>query len=163
MFNQPISALDPLPITYTTAITSEYLDIMGHMNMGWYGMFFAIAAREFTSQMGITEAYVQAGRGGAFMLKQFTRYVNELHTRDEVEIRSRALARTEKRYHYIHFMVNRSRGNLAAMMEAVSTHADLQARKSSPFTPEVAATIDRTIAEHNALGWAAPLSGCLGL
>jgi acyl-CoA thioester hydrolase len=80
-----------------------------------------------------------------------------------VAVRSRLLDRSEKRLHYMHFMVNETTGALAATQEAMGTHADLTRRRSAPWPPDITANLDALIAEHNVLPWEAPLSGAVQL
>ena len=58
-------------------------------------------------------------------------------------------------------MVNESTQKLAATLESVVAHADLEKRKMSPFPEEVAARIDECVREHERLSWSAPLSGAI--
>ena len=57
--------------TVSLQVEATHIDVMGHMNVGHYGMLFARAAREATSQIGVTEDFIQRTQQGAFMLKHF--------------------------------------------------------------------------------------------
>jgi acyl-CoA thioester hydrolase len=59
------------------------------------------------------------------------------------------------------FMVNESKGNLAATLETLGSHADIKARRTSPYPPHIAARMDAILAEHQALDWAAPVCGVI--
>jgi len=105
---------------------------------------------------------VAVRRRGAFMLKNFTQFIAEAHQGDELAIYTRLIARSDKRYQYMHFMVNETHDRLAATMEALSTHTDLNARRSAPFPASIAATMDMMITTHDQFDWTdAPLSGVL--
>ncbi|MCI0708882.1 MAG: thioesterase, partial [Chloroflexi bacterium] len=60
------------------------------------------------------------------------------------------------------FIVNDTRHELSNTFEFVSTHADLEARKTSPFPDDLATTIDSMIADHSRLDWQAPICGVMG-
>lgn len=154
--------VDNLPQTEHFIVTDDYIDLMGHMNVGYYGIFFANAAREMTHLLGVTLDYIDRERKGAFMLRQFTQFIAEAYLHDEMAIYTRVIARSDKRYQYMSFMVNKTQNRLAATMESLSTHADLELRRSAPFPPHLIANLDDYIARHNQLDWHdAPLSGIL--
>jgi acyl-CoA thioester hydrolase len=50
---------------------------------------------------------------------------------------------------------------LAATGEFLGAHIDMNTRRTSPFAPQIAANLDRIIAEHSALGWDTPVSGAM--
>jgi acyl-CoA thioester hydrolase len=151
-----------LPRTEHLVVTEDHIDIMGHMNTGYYSLVFSRASRETTNQMGVTVEYVQAERKGAFMLRNFTQFITEAYLNDTLNVYSRVIARSDKRVHYMHFMVNETHNRLAATMEVLTTFADLVERRSTKWPPHIRDTIDRTIAEHNVVDWSdAPVCGVL--
>jgi hypothetical protein len=48
---------------------------------------------------------------------------------------------------------------LAATGEFLGAHIDMTIRRMSPFAPHIAENMDRMLAEHLALDWAAPVCG----
>lgn len=152
-----------LPLTQRFTVTEEHIDIMGHMNVGYYSLVFARAARQMTSLIGVTPAYIERERKGAFMLRNFTQFIAESYLGDELVVYSRVVAYSEKRYQYMHFMVNTTQGDqLAATMEALTTHADLVERRSIAFPLEIIANIEHYITEQRVVDWSqAPLCGVL--
>jgi acyl-CoA thioester hydrolase len=73
----------------------------------------------------------------------------------------RVLGRSAKRVHYMMFMVNLTRGTLAATFECVNSFADLKLRRTAPYPPEIAARIDVLLTDHRALNWDAPVCGVM--
>ncbi len=59
-------------------IPSDYLDIMGHMNIRWYFDLFAKSGRKFFTSHGLDEDYFRGGNFGVFTLKQFIQYLAEV-------------------------------------------------------------------------------------
>ena len=45
--------------------------------------------------------------------------------------------------------------------EFLAAHIDMQTRRTAPFAPHIAQNLDRILAEHSALNWAAPVSGAI--
>ena len=153
--------LEPLPLLYRETITEKYLDPNGHMNVRWYVTLLSEASWVQYDLIGMNADYFQTGQGGGFTLKFFMQFMAEVHAGQTVAIRSRLLARSEKRLHYIMFMVNETTNTLASLGEGLDSHADLATRRTSPFPPQIAAKIDALLAEHQRLGWDAPVCGAI--
>lgn len=153
--------LSVLPVTHQATIPESYLDLMGHMNVMWYTHLFGQATVGLFKLMGMDRAYFQNFQSGSFALSQFFNYRNEVRAGERVKLRSRLLARSEKKFHSMHFMTKEDTEILAATDEFLGIHIDMKTRRSSPFAPHIADQIDRLIQEHNAAGWAPPLSGAM--
>lgn len=155
-------ALQALPVTAHLVTLDAHLDLMGHMNTMHYWELFSVASRKITSLIGVTAEYVAEERRGAFMLRNFTQFIAETHLGDELTVYTRLIARSEKRFQCMHFMVNSKAANLTATMEVLSTHANLETRRSEAFPLEIVKTLDEMIAEHGNIDWSeAPLCGIL--
>lgn len=153
--------LESLPLFHRETIPESYLDEMGHMNIRWYMAIFDQAGWDFFASFGMTFDYCKAQEAGGFALQHFIRYLAEVHVGETVAIRSRMLARSAKRIHFMHFMINETTGKLAATLEALGTHADMRIRRTSPYPPHLSSRIDAMIEEQNQLGWDAPICGVI--
>ncbi|MGD9720996.1 MAG: thioesterase family protein [Pirellulales bacterium] len=153
--------LERLPITYQKEIPDSYRDEMGHMNVMWYTHLFSCAFDKFGDLFGMNEAYFLANHAGSFALEAHIRFLNEVHIGRHVTVRSRLLGRSAKRYHFMHFMTIDETGALASFQEHVAAHIDMHERRMAPFPPDLAARFDAVLAEHNALGWDAPVCGVM--
>lgn len=80
---------------------------------------------------------------------------------DCLAIYARLVERSAKRFHYLMFMVNETRGTLASIFECINAFVDLEVRKTAPFPTEIASKIDIEVAASNALDWAAPVSAAM--
>jgi acyl-CoA thioester hydrolase len=158
-----VEQLADLPRYLRKTIPPDYKDAMGHMNIRWYMALYDEAEWDFFTAFGMDNDYYQARHSGGFALQQFVRYLAEVHIGDTVAVQMRMLARSAKRIHYMNFMVNETQNVLASTMEVLATHADLNARRSSAFPPDIAAQIDEMIAQHRALTWDAPLCGAINV
>jgi acyl-CoA thioester hydrolase len=148
--------------SYKTEVPPEYIDIMGHMNVMYYIHIFDLATKQFFGSFGLTEDYVRTTNMGSFALEQHIRYLAEVREGQEVAVYSRALGRSRKTFHFMHFMV-RDYGDLAATSELVSAYANLTDRRVASYPPEFAAGIDRHLAQHTQLDWEAPVCGAMGV
>ena len=65
--------------------------------------------------------------------------------------------------HPLTFIVDRPHGRLAAPVEATLTHMNFATRRPEPFPADVLPEIDVEVARSEALGWAAPVCGVMGV
>ncbi len=150
-----------LPVTHEAVIPEDYLDEMGHMNVMWYTHLFSCATGGMFKLYGMTLEYFKTYQHGSFALEAHIRYLAEIHAGKRVTVRSRAVARSEKRSHFMHFIYNEDDKVVSTTSEFINTHVDMRLRKPSPFPPEIAAAYDRLIEEHNQLDWDPPLCGAM--
>src|SRR5438132_14295099 len=120
-----------LPVTWTALIPESYLDEMGHMNVMWYTHLFSNATGGLFDLIGMTLEYFTANQAGSFALEAHVRYLAEVRAGQRVTVRSRALGRSAKRLHFMHFLVIDDGERLSATGEFVGTHVDMRVRRSS--------------------------------
>lgn len=156
-----LEQLETLPLFHRAVIPKSYLDAMGHMNVRWYMALFDTAAWGFFASFGMDEEYFYAENAGGFALKQFARYLAEVRAGETVAIRTRALGRSAKRIHFMHFMFNETTGQLAATLEVLGAHADMALRRTTPFPAHIIAKIDVILSEQGKLDWDAPVCGVI--
>lgn len=159
----PLSLLESLTLYHRKTIPSDYQDIMGHMNIRWYFDLFARSGRKFFKSHGLDEDYFRNGNFGVFALKHFIQYFAEVRVGQTVAVRARLIARSDKRFHFMLFMINETTTQLASTFEALITHADLKIRRSAPMPAQILQKLDATLAEYETLDWEAPISGAMRL
>ena len=159
----PVDKLALLPIYHQEIIPETYLDAMGHMNVRWYMALFDTAVWKFFNSHGLDENYFIQKQMGVFALKHFIQYFAEVKAGETVGMRIRLLGRTEKRFHFMNFMINETTGKLSAVLEVLGTHADLKLRKAVPMPQDISQKFDTQIAADQQLDWEAPLSGAIKL
>jgi acyl-CoA thioester hydrolase len=159
----PLELMERLPLYLRKTIPTDYLDIMGHMNIRWYFDLFAKSGRKFFASHGLDNDYFQGKKSGVFTLKQFIQYFAEVRVGQTVAIRTRLIGRSEKRFQFMHFMINETTSQLASTFEALITHADLQLRRAAPMPVQIAQKFDATLAKDESLDWKAPICGAMKL
>ena len=159
----PLALLETLPAYLRKTIPAEYLDIMGHMNIRWYFDMFARSGRKFFTSHGLGEDYFRDGKFGVFTLKQYIQYFAEVRVGQTVTVHTRLIGRSDRRFHFMHFMINETTTQLAATFEALITHADLTIRRSAPMPDHIAQQFDATLVRDEALDWEAPVCGAMNL
>lgn len=156
-----IEEIQQLPCYWQQTIPNDYLDHMGHMNIQYYIRLFDEAASVMFQSFGMTEAYIDEQKNGAFALEQHIRYLAEVNEGDKVSVYMRVVGQSAKRIHFTGFLVNETQQRLASAFESVGSHADLVARRTTPFPPTLADRIRARFATDKQLTWDAPLSGTI--
>ena len=154
-----ILALEPACLRMT--VPESYRDQNGHMNMRWYVAIFDEAGDSLYLRLGLTPEYHRQHGTGTFDLEHHTHFLSEVIPGDRVAVYVRIVAQSAKRFHYLMFMVNETRGTLAAIFECLNAFADLKVRKTAPFPPEIASKIAAGVAAGTGLDWPAPVSGAM--
>ena len=157
----PIADLEALPVYHRETIPSDYLDAMGHMNIRWYMALYDKATRNFFISHGLNEDFIRENQAGTFALKHVIHYYAEVRVEQTVAVRTRLLGKSDRRFHAMHFMINKTTGRLASTLEMLGTYADLQRRRAAPMPPEIAAKFDAKLAADRQLNWEAPVSGVI--
>lgn len=154
--------LSRLPVFHRAAIPEAFRDEMGHMNVMWYAHLFDRATFTFFKSFGCDEVYFRARKAGVFALAAHYRYLAEVLIGQRVTVRTRALGRSAKRMHFIHFLTLDELGDrLACTCELLGTHIDMASRRSSPLPAHLGEGFDRIAAEHGQLTWEPPLCGAI--
>lgn len=159
---EKITALGLHSPVYRLTIPAEYEDENGHMNMRYYLGVFDDAGYPLVESVGLTRDFHEKHHTGGYDLEHHTHYLNEVHVGDTVAVYARLVGRSAKRVHYLMFMVNETRGKLAAIFECVNSFADLSQRKTAPYPPEIAEKLDTLVAIHQGLDWEPPVCGVMG-
>ena len=153
--------LADLLVLHRPVIPEKYLDRMGHMNVTWYTHFFSEATGAFFRELGLDGDYMKSHQAGSFALEAHIRYLSECLVGDHIHVCVRAVARTEKRFHYIQFLVNDDKNVLSASCEFVGAHMDMKVRRMSPIPENIAVVFDQLVEQHNQLNWPPPLCGSM--
>lgn len=149
------------PPSLRAAVPPAWTDANGHMNMRWYIALFDDAGDELHERCGLTPAFHREHRSGTVDLEHHTHFLAEVMPGDSVAIYARLVERSAKRLHYLMFLVNETRGQLAAIFECMNAFLDLEVRRTAPFPPEIAAKIDAWLDRDKKLTWPAPVSGAM--
>lgn len=155
--------LGQLGTTLRRTVPSEWQDFNGHVNVKHHYSFHIEALHTRFLALGLTPDYLQRHGQSTFTLEQHLTFYREILTGDEVTGHVRLLSRNAKLIHGVTFMADRASGNVASVVEFVDGHVDLTGRRTAPWQPELADSLDELLAEHRQLAWHPPLSGAMGL
>jgi len=156
-----VEDLSALPIAHQAEIPDSYLDDMGHMNVMWYTHLFSCATIEFLEHIGMDRAYFTENHSGAFALEAYVRYLAEIRVGKHVTVRTRLIGRSEKRFHFMHFLVIDEGPVLATTSEFISAHIDMNVRRMSPIPETITTAYDALLRKHEQLDWQPPLCGTM--
>lgn len=158
-----IEQIQAQPFHLRVTIPADYLDVFGHMNVQYYLKIFSDSVFEMCAQFGMDEAYFLRSGHGMYALEQHIKYLAEVREGETVAIHSRYFGRNERRIHFMLFMVNETRQNIAATIEVMALHVDRETKRAIAFAPEFQAAMDARILQDRALDWQAPHSKPLAI
>jgi acyl-CoA thioester hydrolase len=158
----PLEKIEALePVCLRTTVPEAYRDSNGHMNVRWYMALFDDAGDTLHDWMGLTSAYHAAHGTGTMDLEHHLNYIAEVLPGEDIAVYIRLVGYSAKRLHYVMFLVNNTRRQLAATFECINAFADLRVRRTAPWPPEAAAKLAAAVAAGSQLDWAAPLCGAM--
>lgn len=155
------SVLELAPPCLRMTIPDAWRDSNGHMNVRWYVAVFDDASDVLHDDLGLTPAYHREHGSGTFDLEHHIQYLSEVMPGERAAVYVRFVGQSAKRLHYVMFLVNETRGKLAATLECLNAFADLSIRRTAPWPPIAAERIAAGIAASNRLNWPCPLSGAI--
>jgi acyl-CoA thioester hydrolase len=150
----PAYAEQPVPIAFE--------DVNGHLNVRHYTGIASEGLDESLVELGIPQNWPAQGHA-CFSAEHHLVYLAELRTGDRMSARVRLLGRSERAGHVLVYLLDESHQRLSYVMEEVFLHIDMETRRTAPWPDDVAAALDRRIAEHAALPWEPGTSDCLAL
>ena len=142
-------------------VPHEYIDYNGHLNVRHFVGILDDCGTPALLSLGLTREWLSTHQRGVMDLENHIRFIAEVLEGETVSVHVRLLERSEKALHWMSFLVNDSRRNLAATLELVTIHVDLVARKAIAWPEHVISALDAEIDRSARLAWAAPVSGCL--
>ncbi|RPJ85434.1 MAG: thioesterase [Acidobacteria bacterium] len=154
-----IAALAPACLRLT--VPKSYGDANGHMNVRWFVALFDDAGDAVYERLRLTPEYRRQHGITTFDLEHHTHFLSEVVPGDSAAVYVRFVGHSAKRFHYVMFMVNETRGALAATFECVTTFVDLRSRRSAAMPPDILTGIADWVARDSRRDWAAPLSGAM--
>jgi acyl-CoA thioesterase FadM len=154
--------LAPLPAYVEQPVPIAFEDVNGHLNVRHYTGIASEGIDEALVEVGIAPNWPAKGHA-CFSAEHHLTYIAELRTGDRMSARVRLLGRAERAAHALVYLLDESHQRVSFVMEEIFLHIDMETRRTAPWPEDVAAAIDRRVAEHAALPWEPDTSGCLAL
>ena len=121
---------------FRTTVRPEWTDHNDHLNVAYYALIFDQATDHFFDRFGAGADYARRTACSTFAIEAHTRYLNEVRSGEDVLVTSSLLGVDDKRVRYAHRLIRKSDNALAATLEQVSIHVDLDERRVRPW-PDV--------------------------
>ena len=128
-------------VSSTMRVEPAWIDYNGHMNMAYYHVLFDRAVEEGFSLVGLGQDYLKKRRASFFAAEVHTTYKRELKMHDNVRVTLQLVDHDEKRIHYYMEIRHAGEGWVAAAMEGLSLHVDMETRKVTPFPDDIMANL----------------------
>ncbi|TRM50128.1 thioesterase [Achromobacter sp. LC458] len=138
-----------LPST-TLTVDPAWIDAYGHLNAAHYVGIFDRVGFELLGQVGVGLDYTEATRCGIYTMNVHVAYLREVLAGDPLMLRVRLLESDDKRVLCLMELTQIRDGYLAATMEQLSLHVDLNTRRATPFPPELEQRLARAVSQHAA-------------
>lgn len=155
--------LAALPAFLEQPVPMPFEDINGHLNVRHYIGLSSEGLKESLVDLGIPLQWPLTEGHACFAAEHHCVYLRELRTGDVMSTRVRLLGRSERAVHATAWILDDTHQEVAFVMEEIFLHVDLSTRKTAPWPTDLAANIDRRIAEHAELPFPAYTSGALSL
>lgn len=138
--------IDGLPVTLRRSVPVTWTDYNGHMNEAAYLELGTWATDGMMQRIGANEAYVASGKS-FFTVDTRIRYLAEVHRGEMLSATTQVLAGAGKKMHLFH-RVLKDDGSLAATIETLLLHTDLETRRSCPPEEPVARALEAFAKAH---------------
>jgi acyl-CoA thioester hydrolase len=138
-------------VSSVMTVEPAWIDYNGHLNMAYYNVLFDRAVDEAFTLIGCGPDYVARRKHSCFTTEVHVRYLRELHAGDRVRVTFQLLDHNTKRMRYFEQLFHATDGWVSATSENMSVHVDMSARRSTPFPPEISASLARMKTAHGNL------------
>jgi acyl-CoA thioester hydrolase len=150
----PAYAEQPVPVAFE--------DVNGHLNVRHYTGIASEGLDESLVEQGIPPNWPARGHA-CFSAEHHLTYLAELRTGDRMSARVRLLGRAERAAHAMVYLLDESHQRLSFVMEEIFLHIDMGTRRTAAWPEDVAAALDRRIADEAGLPWEPSVSGSMKL
>ena len=151
-----VAAIRELPALKSTVISSDWEDINGHVNVGFYMHLYNESGWPMFDLIGVDPSYFSERQMGIVDLEHHIWYLSELHVGDRVTAYGRFLDHDAKRIHGIVFTVNDDSDVLAGAIEFLAISMDLRERRAAEIPDDVAARLSVVTDSHRQCAWTFP-------
>lgn len=140
--------MEPM-ITLDRQVPTDWVDGNGHMNESRYVQAMSEASDRFLLWIGATPEYI-ATQGSWFTVENHIRYLAEVMIGDRITARTQVLEAKGKKLKL--FYTIECNGTVAATVEQLLIHVDMQTRRAAEPPADMAALTQEIAAAHAAFG-----------
>lgn len=132
-------------------VIKDWIDYNGHMNMAFYNVVFDKGVDHLFDLLGIGASYADTTNASCFTLETHVTYAQEVVLGDPLQVTIQLLDFDAKRLHIFLQMFHADQGYLAATMEQMVLHVDLDQRKAAALPLEAQAKLGQLHSAHRTL------------
>ncbi len=132
---------------YRTPVEPDWVDYNDHMTEAAYLTAAGWASDALFRYIGDDEAY-RAGGHSFYTVETHIHYVLEVSVHEPIVFDTQVLGVDAKRLHFIHSMYHGDTGALLCTAEQMLVHVDMNAGRSTPILPSVAAALSAISEAH---------------
>ena len=151
-----------LPAHAKQSVPAAFEDLNGHLNIRHYLGIASEGLDESLVEVGIPTDWRNTGRA-VFSAEHHLTYFHELRTGDRVSVRVRLVGRSERAVHVLAYLVDEGREQVSYLMEEIFLCIDMETRRTTSWSDDIAARIDARVKEHQELPFEPELSGSMSL
>ena len=135
----------------TGTVLPAWIDLNGHMNVGYYHVAFDVAADPFFLWLGLTPQVREDYHSSTFALESHLHFLREVKVGEPLRFEARLLDFDYKRIHYYQEMFHADEGYLAASYESISAHVDMRTRRTAPMPEPLTQRLAQVHEAHSQL------------
>lgn len=164
MSTQPTyDQLVTLPAFAVQPVPSAFEDSNGFLNVRHYLGIGSEGLDESLYDIGIPFNWPVLSGFACLSAEHHLTYLHELRTGDEMSVRVRLLGRSERAAHALVFVLDDTNQRVACVFEEIFLCVEIADRRTAPWPIDIAAGLDKRVAEHAVMDWEPVTSGCLAL
>lgn len=135
---------------YRARVEPDWVDYNGHMTEAAYLTAAGWASDALFRYIGDDEAYREAGHS-FYTVETHITYLLEVDVHEPLRVTTQILGVDAKRVHLVHDMRHGDTDAQLCVIEQMLVHVDMQAGRSAPILPEVAAALGAIRDAHRSL------------
>ncbi len=164
MSTQPTyDQLVTLPAFAVQPVPSAFEDSNGFLNVRHYLGIGSEGLDESLYDIGIPFNWPVLSGFACLSAEHHLTYLHELRTGDDMSVRVRLLGRSERAAHALVFVLDDTNKRVACVFEEIFLCVEIADRRTAPWPADIAAGLDKRVAEHADIEWEPVTSGCLKL
>jgi acyl-CoA thioester hydrolase len=148
---------------HRATVPPEWIDLNGHMNVGFYVVAFDLATDTISRQFGVDWVYVREKLGTTFVLEAHITYDQEVKEGDPLRVTTQIIDYDAKRLHLIHMMYHATQAYLAATNELMLMNIDLESRRSAQWPAWALERIEKMASAHASLARPSQVGRVIGI
>ena len=137
-----------LPVTLDQAVTEDFIDQNGHMNIGDYFRLGTWAPWLRLVEFGMDDDYIPVRGMSFFTVEHHITYLSELRLGERFSVHNGFAGRTGKALHALAAVLDREKERVACLLEVKHVHVSMQTRRATAIPDDIAARLDADIADH---------------